>query len=69
MQQRYLPYQTLGLILSYRHSTGEQGNLELELALERKRAEFCALEEGDGSVSGSSPCSASQDGMCRIMSK
>ncbi|XP_063139727.1 formin-binding protein 4 isoform X2 [Rattus norvegicus] len=52
----------------------EQDTLELELALERKKAELRALEEGDGSVSGSSPRSdisqpASQDGMPRIMSK
>lgn len=52
----------------------EQDTLELELALERKKAELRALEEGDGSVSGSSPRSdisqpASQDGMRRIMSK
>nr|XP_054367890.1 formin-binding protein 4 isoform X2 [Mirounga angustirostris] len=52
----------------------EQDTLELELVLERKKAELRALEEGDGSVSGSSPCSdisqpASQDGMRRLMSK
>ncbi|CAH6788260.1 formin-binding protein 4 [Phodopus roborovskii] len=52
----------------------EQDTLELELALERKKAELRALEEGDGSVSGSSPRSdisqpASQDGMRRLMSK
>nr|XP_020035630.1 formin-binding protein 4 [Castor canadensis] len=52
----------------------EQDTLELELVLERKKAELRALEEGDGSVSGSSPRSdtsqpASQDGMRRIMSK
>ncbi|XP_038620058.1 formin-binding protein 4 [Tachyglossus aculeatus] len=52
----------------------EQGTLELELVLERKKAELRALEEGDGSVSGSSPRSdisqsASQDGMRRLMSK
>lgn len=52
----------------------EQDTLELELALERKKAELRALEEGDGSVSGSSPRSdisqpASQDGVRRIMSK
>lgn len=52
----------------------EQDTLELELVLERKKAELRALEEGDGSVSGSSPCSdisqpASQDGMRKLMSK
>ncbi|XP_075857983.1 formin-binding protein 4 isoform X3 [Microcebus murinus] len=52
----------------------EQDTLELELVLERKKAELRALEEGDGSVSGSSPRSdnsqpASQDGMRRLMSK
>lgn len=52
----------------------EQDTLELELVLERKKAELRALEEGDGSVSGSSPSSdisqpASQDGMRRLMSK
>ncbi|XP_053417732.1 LOW QUALITY PROTEIN: formin-binding protein 4 [Nycticebus coucang] len=52
----------------------EQDTLELELVLERKKAELRALEEGDGSVSGSSPCSdtsqpASQDGMRRLMTK
>lgn len=52
----------------------EQDTLELELVLERKKAELRALEEGDGSVSGSSPRSdisqpASPDGMRRLMSK
>uniref|UniRef100_A0A8C5K3U0 Formin-binding protein 4 n=1 Tax=Jaculus jaculus TaxID=51337 RepID=A0A8C5K3U0_JACJA len=52
----------------------EQDTLELELVLERKKAELRALEEGDGSVSGSSPRSdtsqpASQDGMRKLMSK
>lgn len=52
----------------------EQDTLELELALERKKAELRALEEGDGSMSGSSPRSdisqpASQDGMRRLTSK
>uniref|UniRef100_G3UJG4 Formin-binding protein 4 n=1 Tax=Loxodonta africana TaxID=9785 RepID=G3UJG4_LOXAF len=52
----------------------EQDTLELELVLERKKAELRALEEGDGSVSGSSPRSdisqpASQDGLRRLMSK
>ncbi|XP_066556798.1 formin-binding protein 4 isoform X2 [Amia ocellicauda] len=41
----------------------EEDTIELELALERKKAELRALEEGDGSVGGSSPCSdASQEG-------
>ncbi|KAM4618871.1 formin-binding protein 4 [Polymixia lowei] len=35
----------------------EEDTMELELALERKKAELRALEEGDGSVGGSSPCS------------
>uniref|UniRef100_A0A8C8VP95 Formin-binding protein 4 n=1 Tax=Pelusios castaneus TaxID=367368 RepID=A0A8C8VP95_9SAUR len=35
----------------------EQDTLELEMVLERKKAELRALEEGDGSVSGSSPLS------------
>lgn len=40
----------------------EEDTVELELALERKKAELRALEEGDGSVGGSSPCSeASQE--------
>ncbi|KAG9330925.1 hypothetical protein JZ751_021612 [Albula glossodonta] len=41
----------------------EEDTMELELALERKKAELRALEEGDGSAGGSSPCSeTSQDG-------
>ncbi|XP_012930333.1 formin-binding protein 4 isoform X2 [Heterocephalus glaber] len=52
----------------------EQDTLELELVLERKKAELRALEEGDGSMSGSSPHSdvsqpASQDGLRRLRSK
>uniref|UniRef100_A0A7M4FZU6 Formin-binding protein 4 n=1 Tax=Crocodylus porosus TaxID=8502 RepID=A0A7M4FZU6_CROPO len=52
----------------------EQDTLELEMVLERKKAELRALEEGDGSVSGSSPLSdgsqcASQDVMRRQASK
>ncbi|KAK7891698.1 hypothetical protein WMY93_023661 [Mugilogobius chulae] len=40
----------------------EEDTVELELALERKKAELKALEDGDGSAGGSSPCSeASQD--------
>lgn len=35
----------------------EEDTEELELALERKKAELRALEEGDGSAGGSSPCS------------
>ncbi|XP_061891841.1 formin-binding protein 4 [Entelurus aequoreus] len=35
----------------------EEDTIELELALERKRAELQALEDGDGSGGGSSPCS------------
>ncbi|XP_065611619.1 formin-binding protein 4 [Cyrtonyx montezumae] len=52
----------------------EQDTLELEIVLERKKAELRALEEGDGSVSGSSPLSdgsqsASQDAPRRLASK
>ncbi|XP_058685457.1 formin-binding protein 4 isoform X2 [Poecile atricapillus] len=52
----------------------EQDTLELEMVLERKKAELRALEEGDGSVSGSSPLSdgsqsASQDASRRLASK
>ncbi|XP_031463118.1 formin-binding protein 4 isoform X1 [Phasianus colchicus] len=52
----------------------EQDTLELEIVLERKKAELRALEEGDGSVSGSSPLSdgsqsASQDATRRLASK
>ncbi|CDQ65470.1 unnamed protein product [Oncorhynchus mykiss] len=40
----------------------EEDTMELELALDRKKAELRALEEGDCSVGGSSPCSeASQE--------
>ncbi|XP_019749523.1 formin-binding protein 4 isoform X3 [Hippocampus comes] len=40
----------------------EEDTMELELALERKKAELQALEDGDGSLGGSSPCSeTSQD--------
>ncbi|XP_068578872.1 formin-binding protein 4-like isoform X1 [Cebidichthys violaceus] len=35
----------------------EEDTMELELALERKKAELRALEEGDVSAGGSSPCS------------
>lgn len=35
----------------------EEDTMELELALERKKAELRELEEGDGSAGGSSPCS------------
>uniref|UniRef100_A0A8D0G8X7 Formin-binding protein 4 n=1 Tax=Sphenodon punctatus TaxID=8508 RepID=A0A8D0G8X7_SPHPU len=52
----------------------EQDTLELEMVLERKKAELRALEEGDGSVSGSSPRSdespsALQDATHRLTSK
>ncbi|KAM6321772.1 formin-binding protein 4 isoform 2-T2 [Podargus strigoides] len=52
----------------------EQDTLELEMVLERKKAELRALEEGDGSVSGSSPLSdgsqsAAQDAARRLASK
>ncbi|XP_028305388.1 formin-binding protein 4 [Gouania willdenowi] len=40
----------------------EEDTMELELALERKKAELRALEDGDASATGSSPCSeTSQD--------
>ncbi|XP_057692312.1 formin-binding protein 4 isoform X2 [Corythoichthys intestinalis] len=40
----------------------EEDTVELELVLERKKAELQALEEGEGSAGGSSPCSeTSQD--------
>ncbi|XP_062246640.1 formin-binding protein 4 isoform X1 [Platichthys flesus] len=40
----------------------EEDTMDLELALERKKAELRALEEGDGSTEASSPCSeTSQD--------
>ncbi|XP_030307136.1 formin-binding protein 4 isoform X2 [Calypte anna] len=52
----------------------EQDTLELEMVLERKKAELRALEEGEGSISGSSPLSdgsqgASQDPARRLASK
>ncbi|KFU90254.1 Formin-binding protein 4, partial [Chaetura pelagica] len=52
----------------------EQDTLELEMVLERKKAELRALEEGDGSVSGSSPLSdgsqsGPQDAARRLASK
>uniref|UniRef100_UPI0037E724E4 formin-binding protein 4 isoform X2 n=1 Tax=Semicossyphus pulcher TaxID=241346 RepID=UPI0037E724E4 len=40
----------------------EEDTVELELALERKKAELRALEEGDGSAGGSSPCSEASQG-------
>ncbi|XP_077453331.1 formin-binding protein 4 isoform X2 [Stigmatopora argus] len=40
----------------------EEDTVELEMVLERKKAELQALEEGEGSAGGSSPCSeTSQD--------
>ncbi|XP_030650198.1 formin-binding protein 4 isoform X2 [Chanos chanos] len=48
----------------------EEDTMELELALERKKAELRALEEGDGSLGGSSPCSeTSQDGPRSLLLK
>ncbi|KAM9372949.1 formin-binding protein 4 [Phaethornis superciliosus] len=52
----------------------EQDTLELEMVLERKKAELRALEEGEGSISGSSPLSdgsqgAPQDPARRLASK
>ncbi|XP_061227014.1 formin-binding protein 4 isoform X3 [Neopsephotus bourkii] len=52
----------------------EQDTLELEMVLERKKAELRALEEGDGSGAGSSPLSdgsqsAPQDPARRMASK
>ncbi|XP_054826959.1 formin-binding protein 4 [Eublepharis macularius] len=44
----------------------EQDTLELEMVLERKKAELRALEEGDGSISDSSPLSeGSQSDLAR----
>ncbi|XP_074854252.1 formin-binding protein 4 isoform X2 [Carettochelys insculpta] len=45
------------VVQSGESSEEEQDTLELEMVLERKKAELRALEEGDGSVSGSSPLS------------
>ncbi|KAI5627067.1 formin-binding protein 4, partial [Silurus asotus] len=48
----------------------EEDTKDLELALERKKAELRALEEGDGSAGGSSPCSeASQEGARGLLKK
>ncbi|XP_029438151.1 formin-binding protein 4 [Rhinatrema bivittatum] len=52
----------------------EQDTHELEMVLERRKAELRALEEGDGSSAGSSPRSdvsqsASQDGLQKSTSK
>ncbi|KAF4081405.1 hypothetical protein AMELA_G00160950 [Ameiurus melas] len=48
----------------------EEDTKELELALERKKAELRALEEGDGSAGGSSPCSeTSQEGSRGLLKK
>ncbi|XP_072291741.1 formin-binding protein 4 [Eucyclogobius newberryi] len=48
----------------------EEDTEELELALERKKAELRALEDGDGSAGGSSPCSdASQDATNSLFKK
>ncbi|XP_031689069.1 formin-binding protein 4 [Oncorhynchus kisutch] len=47
----------------------EEDTMELELALDRKKAELRALEEGDCSVGGSSPCSeASQEAAAGLRS-
>uniref|UniRef100_A0A671QCT1 Formin-binding protein 4-like n=1 Tax=Sinocyclocheilus anshuiensis TaxID=1608454 RepID=A0A671QCT1_9TELE len=55
---------------SDREEEAEEDTMELELALERKKAELRALEEGDGSAGGSSPCSeASQDGPRNLLLK
>uniref|UniRef100_A0A8C1QBK3 Formin binding protein 4 n=1 Tax=Cyprinus carpio TaxID=7962 RepID=A0A8C1QBK3_CYPCA len=55
---------------SDREEEPEEDTMELELALERKKAELRALEEGDGSAGGSSPCSeASQDGPRNLLLK
>ncbi|XP_048113120.1 formin-binding protein 4 [Alosa alosa] len=52
------------------NSEAEEDTIELELALERKKAELRALEEGDGSAGGSSPCSeASQEGPHNLATK
>ncbi|XP_008285331.1 formin-binding protein 4 isoform X2 [Stegastes partitus] len=48
----------------------EEDTMELELALERKKAELRALEEGDVSAGGSSPCSeTSQDASRGVLLK
>ncbi|CAN9498774.1 unnamed protein product [Ophioblennius macclurei] len=48
----------------------EEDTVELELALERKKAELRALEEGDGSAGGSSPCSETgQDTRVQLLKK
>ncbi|XP_062848555.1 formin-binding protein 4 [Trichomycterus rosablanca] len=48
----------------------EEDTMELELALERKKAELRALEDGDASAGGSSPCSeASQEGSQGLLLK
>ncbi|XP_073724878.1 formin-binding protein 4 isoform X2 [Misgurnus anguillicaudatus] len=55
---------------SDREEEPEEDTMELELALERKKAELRALEEGDGSAGGSSPCSeTSQDGPRNLLLK
>ncbi|XP_073688039.1 formin-binding protein 4 [Garra rufa] len=55
---------------SDREEEAEEDTMELELALERKKAELRALEEGDGSAGGSSPCSeTSQDGPRNLLLK
>lgn len=56
------------------HSSGQAAAPEVPLALMSRQAELRALEEGDGSVSGSSPLSdgsqsASQDATRRLASK
>ncbi|KAI4874960.1 hypothetical protein NFI96_032974 [Prochilodus magdalenae] len=55
---------------SDREEETEEDTMELELALERKKAELRALEEGDVSAGGSSPCSeASQEGSRGLLVK
>ncbi|XP_051545383.1 formin-binding protein 4-like [Myxocyprinus asiaticus] len=55
---------------SDREEEAEEDTMELELALERKKAELRALEEGDCSAGGSSPCSeTSQEGPRNLLLK
>ncbi|XP_014889555.1 formin-binding protein 4 [Poecilia latipinna] len=60
--QKDVPSKKLSGDQSDAEEEAEEDTVELELALERKKAELRALEEGDGSAGGSSPMSeASQD--------
>uniref|UniRef100_A0A3B5KRI8 Formin binding protein 4 n=1 Tax=Xiphophorus couchianus TaxID=32473 RepID=A0A3B5KRI8_9TELE len=60
--QKDVPNKKLSGDQSDAEEEAEEDTVELELALERKKAELRALEEGDGSAGGSSPMSeTSQD--------